>query len=163
VRRLERQANVRHWAACYPPAEGKEDERAELAEAREGLEREHQYASALLAAVARVDFDAMAELVREDAVLTMPPNPFWFTTREALFAFIRPNLDPASPMFAGHWRHLPVRANGQVAVAGYLRRPGTTVFRGQNIDVLRIEGGRIAAITTFEPHLYPAFGLPMTL
>ncbi|WP_327717946.1 RNA polymerase subunit sigma-70 [Streptomyces sp. NBC_00490] len=114
-------------------------------------------------AVARVDFDAMAELVREDAVLTMPPNPFWFTTREALFAFIRPNLDPASPMFVGHWRHLPVRANGQVAVAGYLRRPGTTVFRGQNIDVLRIEDGRIAAITTFEPHLYPAFGLPMTL
>ena len=99
----------------------------------------------------------------EDAVLTMPPNPFWFTSRDALFGFVRPNLDPASPMFAGHWRHLPVRASGQPAVAGYLQRPGTSVFRAQLIDVLRIEDGRIAEITTFEPHLFPAFGLPMTL
>ncbi|MGW6014219.1 RNA polymerase subunit sigma-70 [Streptomyces sp. NPDC055210] len=116
-----------------------------------------------MAAAAGADIDAMVELVREDAVLTMPPNPFWFTSRDALFAFVRPNLDPASPMFAGHWRHLPVRANGQVAVAGYLQRPGTSVFRAQLIDVLRIEEGRIAQITTFEPHLFEAFGLPMTL
>ncbi|MFD6291374.1 RNA polymerase subunit sigma-70 [Streptomyces sp. NPDC060205] len=113
--------------------------------------------------VARADIDAMVELVREDAVLTMPPNPFWFTSRDALFAFVRPNLDPASPMFVGHWRHLPVRANGQPAVAGYLQRPGTSVFRAQLIDVLRVEAGRIAQITTFEPHLFEAFGLPMTL
>ncbi|MEU6550467.1 RNA polymerase subunit sigma-70 [Streptomyces sp. NPDC046915] len=114
-------------------------------------------------AAARADTDAMIELVREDAVLTMPPNPFWFTSRDALFAFVRPNLDPASPMFAGHWRHLPVHANGQLAVAGYLKRPGTSVFRAQLIDVLRVEEGRIAEITTFEPHLFAAFGLPMTL
>ncbi|QNA71341.1 sigma-70 family RNA polymerase sigma factor [Streptomyces sp. So13.3] len=114
-------------------------------------------------AAARCDIDAMTELVRADAVLTMPPNPFWFTTREALFAFVRPNLDPASPMFAGYWRHLPVHANGQLAVAGYLQRPGTSVFRAQLIDVLRVEEGRIAEITTFEPHLFTAFGLPMTL
>ncbi|WP_433887846.1 RNA polymerase subunit sigma-70 [Streptomyces sp. CA-111067] len=116
-----------------------------------------------MAAAAGADIDAMVELVREDAVLTMPPNPFWFTTRDALFAFVRPNLDPASPMFAGHWRHLPLRANGQPAVAGYLQRPGTSVFRAQLIDVLRVEEGLIAEITTFEPHLFPAFGLPMTL
>jgi hypothetical protein len=29
--------------------------------------------------------------------------------------------------------------------------------------VLRIEEGRIAEITAFEPHLFPAFGLPLTL
>ncbi|MEU5636154.1 RNA polymerase subunit sigma-70 [Streptomyces rishiriensis] len=114
-------------------------------------------------AVARADFDAMVDLVREDAVLTMPPNPFWFTSRDALFAFVRPHIDPASPMFFGHWRLMPVRANGQPAVAGYLRRPGTSVFRAQLIDVLRTREGRIAEITTFEPHLFPAFGLPMTL
>lgn len=114
-------------------------------------------------AAARADFDAMAELLREDVVLTMPPNPFWFTSREAMAAFVRANLDPASPLFVGHWRHLPVRANGQLAVAGYLQRPGTSVFRAQLIDVLRVSEGRIAEITTFEPHLFPAFGLPMTL
>jgi ketosteroid isomerase-like protein len=114
-------------------------------------------------AAASADINAMVELVREDAVLTMPPNPFWFTSREALFAFVGPNLDPASPTFAGHWRHLPWQANGQPAVAGYLQRPGTSVYRAQLLDVLRVEDGRIAEITTFEPHLFPAFGLPMTL
>ncbi|WP_432939619.1 RNA polymerase subunit sigma-70 [Kribbella sp. CA-253562] len=114
-------------------------------------------------AAAVADIDAMVELVREDAVLTMPPNPFWFTSRDALFGFVRPNLDPASPMFAGHWRHLPVRANGQLAVAAYLQRPDTSVYRAQLLDVVRFEDGLIAQITTFEPHLFPAFGLPMTL
>lgn len=114
-------------------------------------------------AVARADIAGMIDLVRADAVLTMPPNPFWFTSRDSLFAFVRPNLDPMSPMFVGHWRYLPVRANGQLAVAGYLQRPGTSVFRAQLIDVLRVEDGQIAEITTFEPHLFTAFGLPMTL
>jgi RNA polymerase sigma-70 factor (TIGR02960 family) len=114
-------------------------------------------------AAVTADIDAMIELVRADAVLTMPPNPFWFTSRDALFGFVRPNLDPESPRFAGHWRHLPLRANGQLAVAGYLQQPGTTVYRAQLLDVLRLEGGLIAQITTFEPHLFQAFGLPMTL
>ncbi|MFC4534344.1 RNA polymerase subunit sigma-70 [Sphaerisporangium dianthi] len=133
------------WSASEPSAED--------------LALLHRY----MDAAARADVDAMVDLVRADAVLTMPPNPFWFTTRDALLAFVRPNLDPASPSFAGHWRHLPLRANGQPAVAGYLRRPGTSVFRAQVIDVLRVEDGRIAEITSFEPHLFAAFGLPMTL
>ncbi|WP_086809713.1 hypothetical protein [Streptomyces reticuliscabiei] len=56
------------YSACYPPAEGKEDERAELAEARVGLEREHQYASALLAAA----FIAHESVTRERAWLDRP-------------------------------------------------------------------------------------------
>ncbi|GAA1544487.1 RNA polymerase subunit sigma-70 [Kribbella lupini] len=114
-------------------------------------------------AAATADLDAMVELVRADAVLTMPPNPFWFTSSDALFGFVRPNLDPASPRYAGRWRHLPVRANGQLAVAGYLQHPDTSVYRAQLLDVVRFEDGLIAQITTFEPHLFAAFGLPMTL
>jgi RNA polymerase sigma-70 factor (ECF subfamily) len=48
-------------------------------------------------------------------------------------------------------------------VGGYVQRPGTTVYSAQNLDVLRIEDGRIAEITTFEPHLLPAFGLPLKI
>ncbi|WP_165988420.1 RNA polymerase subunit sigma-70 [Streptomyces sp. YIM 98790] len=114
-------------------------------------------------AAQRADTAAMLEVLSEDVLLTMPPNPLWFAGREALLTFLRPHLDPASPAFAGRWRHRPVRANGTQAVAGWLQRPGTTVYRAQVIDVLRIEGGRIAEITTFEPHLFPAFGLPLTL
>ena len=117
-----------------------------------------------MTAVEHLDFDAMTDLLSKDVTLTMPPNPFWFTGRDALLGFIRPNLDPASPAFLGHWRHLPARANGQLAAGGYVRRPGTNVYRAQVLDVLRFDGDdRVAEIMSFEPHLFPAFGLPLRL
>ncbi|WP_328747544.1 sigma-70 family RNA polymerase sigma factor [Streptomyces sp. NBC_00285] len=131
-----------------------------------------------MAAVGRLDFDAMAALLTEDVTLTMPPNPFWFVGRDAIIDFVRVSLDPGSPMFLGHWRSLPTRANGQLAAANYVRRPGTGIYRAQVLDVLRFDdrdghshrdghsdsgGERIAEITSFEPHLFPAFGLPLRL
>jgi RNA polymerase sigma-70 factor (ECF subfamily) len=47
--------------------------------------------------------------------------------------------------------------------ASYLRQPGDSEFRAFKFDVLRIEDGRIAEITTFGAGLFPAFGLPPTL
>ncbi|WP_407564949.1 RNA polymerase subunit sigma-70 [Streptomyces sp. 184] len=120
-------------------------------------------------AAERLDMAAMAAVLTEDAKLTMPPNPFWFVGRQTIADFVAQSLDPALPAFFGDWRHVPTRANGRPAVAGYVRRPGTTVYRAQTLEVLRVTGGtaraggRIAEITTFEPHLLPAFGLPMTL
>ena len=40
---------------------------------------------------------------------------------------------------------------------------GDTEFRAFKFDVLRIEDGRIAEITTFGAELFPAFGLPLIL
>ncbi|MEV1175865.1 nuclear transport factor 2 family protein [Nonomuraea sp. NPDC049784] len=111
----------------------------------------------------RADLAMMAELLAEDAVLTMPPNPLWFTGRQDILTFVAPSFDPGSPAYLGRWRHLPTQANGRPALAGYVQRPGTTVYRAQNLDVLRTSGDRIVEITTFEPHLLAAFGLPMTL
>ncbi|MGW3036029.1 sigma-70 family RNA polymerase sigma factor [Streptomyces sp. NPDC001178] len=117
-----------------------------------------------MTAAEQLDFAAMTDLLSKDVTLTMPPNPFWFTGRDALVDFLRPTLDPASPMFFGHWRHLPARANGQLAAGGYVRRPGTHVHRAQVLDVLRFDADdRIVEITSFEPHLFPAFGLPLRL
>jgi RNA polymerase sigma-70 factor (ECF subfamily) len=47
--------------------------------------------------------------------------------------------------------------------ASYLRRPGDTQFRAFKLDVLRVEAGAIAEITTFGPALFPAFGLAAIL
>ncbi|HEV3356305.1 MAG TPA: RNA polymerase subunit sigma-70 [Pseudonocardiaceae bacterium] len=116
-----------------------------------------------MSAAAAMDVDAMADLLSAEAKLTMPPNPMWFVGRDAILNFVRPTFDPASPMYFGRWRHLPTSANGQPSVAGYVQRPGTTVYRAQLLDVLRIENGLIAEITTFEPHVLPAFGLPLKL
>ncbi|WP_106538435.1 sigma-70 family RNA polymerase sigma factor [Haloactinopolyspora alba] len=111
----------------------------------------------------RADISAMADLLSPDVVLTMPPNPFWFVSRDAMVSFITPSADPASPQFLGDWWHVPTVANSMPAAAGYVRRPGTAVYRAQVLDVLRIVDGAVVEITAFEPHLFPAFGLPMKL
>ncbi|HMG30276.1 MAG TPA: hypothetical protein VK585_09180 [Jiangellaceae bacterium] len=61
------------------------------------------------------------------------------------------------------WRCLLTSANGQPAVAMYLRRPGDSVYRAFALDVLRIANGLVAEITTFEDGVFPAFDLPSTL
>jgi RNA polymerase sigma-70 factor (ECF subfamily) len=116
-----------------------------------------------MAAALRGDVDSMADLLSDDTILTMPPNPFWFVGKDAIVKFLRPSFLPESPGYAGAWRSLTTAANRQPAVAHYLRRPGTTVYRAQVLDVLRIEGGVIRQITAFEPHLFAAFGLPLKL
>ena len=63
----------------------------------------------------------------------------------------------------GDWRLVPTMANRMPAAASYLRRPGDTEFRAFKFDVLRIEDGAIAEITTFGSSLFEAFGLPPTL
>lgn len=108
----------------------------------------------------RADADALAELLREDARLTMPPHPAWYAGREAIRIASRQGFDPAF----GQLRTLVAAANGQPAAAHYLRRPGESSFQPLALDVLRIEGGRVAEITSFVfPELFAAFGLPPTL
>jgi RNA polymerase sigma factor (sigma-70 family) len=94
---------------------------------------------------------------------TETAEALWFVGRDAIGAMIAELFDPGSPRYFGDWRAVPTRANRQPAYAGYVRRPGTTTYRAQVLDVLRIEGGRVVEITTFEPHLLLAYDLPLTL
>ncbi|WP_199749112.1 sigma-70 family RNA polymerase sigma factor [Amycolatopsis sp. WAC 01376] len=117
----------------------------------------------MAAATGSGDSRVMAELLREDVLVTMPPNPLWFSGRDVFLGFVAESFDPASPTYFGEWKHLPAIANRLPAAAGYVRRPGTRIYRAQVLDVLRIEDGKVAEITAFEPHLFPAFGLPLTI
>ncbi|MFF4120985.1 RNA polymerase subunit sigma-70 [Streptomyces sp. NPDC001714] len=126
-------------------------------------QQEHDIVRRYMVAAERADVSMMADLLSVDVVVTMPPNPVWFAGRDALLQQLGRVFDPASPGYFGRWRHLLVRANRQPAVAGYVQRPGTSVYRAQMVDVLRIEAGRIAEITTFEAQLVTAFGLPLRL
>jgi len=87
----------------------------------------------------------------------MPPNPWIFNGREE----IGPLMENAAAM--GDWRLFPVAANRMPAAASYLRRPGDSRFRAFKLDVMRLEEGLIAEITTFGAELFPAFGLAPTL
>ncbi|MGW0230428.1 RNA polymerase subunit sigma-70 [Actinopolymorpha singaporensis] len=106
------------------------------------------------------DADALAALLREDARLTMPPHPTWYEGRAAIMVAAAPAFDPAF----GTLRSVPVRANRQPGAAHYLRASGETEFRPLAIDVLRVEDGRVAEITSFDGSAYfVMFGLPLTL
>jgi RNA polymerase sigma-70 factor, ECF subfamily len=108
----------------------------------------------------RADVDALAELLREDARLTMPPHPTWYEGREAILVASQMGFDPKF----GQLRSVVAGANMQPATAHYLRRPGESEYRPLALDVLWIEGGRVAEITSFvSPELFDAFGLPPTL
>jgi RNA polymerase sigma-70 factor, ECF subfamily len=108
----------------------------------------------------RADIDALAALLREDVRLTMPPHPTWFDGREAILIAMRPAFDPQF----GSLRAVVSGANRQPAVAHYLRAPAETEYRALAIDVLRIEGGRVAEIASFpEAKLFAAFDLPPLL
>jgi len=90
----------------------------------------------------------------------MPPHPTWYAGREAILTAARQGFDAEF----GHLRSVVAAANTQPAAAHYLRRPGESEYRPLALDVLRIEGGRVAEITSFvSPELFAAFGLPPTL
>jgi RNA polymerase sigma-70 factor (TIGR02960 family) len=105
----------------------------------------------------RLDAEAAIAIAARDIRITMPPSPWSFDGPEA----IRPLMAEAALM--GRWRLMPVGANRMPAAASYLRRPGDSKFRAFKFDVMRIEAGVIAEITTFNADMFPAFGLPPTL
>lgn len=118
----------------------------------------------------RADLGAMAELLAEDVRVTMPPYPAWLVGRDALLALTGEVFDRGSEWYHGHWRSVPTGANLQPAVAHYVQHPTAAetkglagAYRAQVLDVLRTDGGRVTAITSFEPRHFAAFGLPLVL
>jgi RNA polymerase sigma-70 factor (ECF subfamily) len=111
----------------------------------------------------RSDAGAMAALMHQDVRITMPPYPFWFLGREMAERSFRNSFQPESPAHQGHIRLVPVAANRQPTLAGYVRRPGDTVYRAFGLDVFRIENGLVVELTAFETEHFEPFGLPLTL
>ena len=106
----------------------------------------------------RADAAAMAEMLREDVRIAMPPLPYWFNGKATFVPGLQAGLSDA-----GAWRLLPTRANRMPASASYLRPYGEAEFRAFKLDVIRVEDGLVAEITTFGPELFAAFGLPETV
>jgi RNA polymerase sigma-70 factor (ECF subfamily) len=54
-------------------------------------------------------------------------------------------------------------ANGQPAVAGYVRKPGDAAYEPLAIDVLRVQDGLVTEIVTFGTEVFEQFDLPAAL
>ena len=101
------------------------------------------------------DLDALLGLLRDDAVLEMPPIPTWFAGREAVIRFLAANVFVEREPF----RMLPITANGGPAVAAYTR-DADGVFRAHAIQILAFRGSGVSRITSFnDPALFASFGL----
>ena len=108
-----------------------------------------------------VDIEGLVSLLKEDAVLTMPPFPMRFVGREEIGTFL--SRVPAGGAL-DEFRLIPMRANDQPAVAAYMLAPEEGLYRAYGIMVLTLDGDRVAEITGFsDPPLFETCGLPLQL
>jgi RNA polymerase sigma-70 factor (ECF subfamily) len=113
-----------------------------------------------MAAWEQADAGALTALLREDAQWAMPPAPLWFLGRAAVVRLFE--LYPITAL-GGRVTMVPSTANRQPAAAAYLQRQGESVARLISFNLLRMEGGLIAEITTFSPAMLRGFDLPSSL
>jgi RNA polymerase sigma-70 factor (ECF subfamily) len=122
-----------------------------------GDEEVRELVEAYVDAWSRRDVDAIAALLAEDAVFSMPPWSEWWRGRETIASF-------AANEDCFETRTVPIRANGQAALASYSLDEETGRYVPAAIDVLTLEGGLIKEITAFvTPEIFPRFGLPPVL
>jgi RNA polymerase sigma-70 factor (ECF subfamily) len=107
------------------------------------------------------DIDAFVALLKEDAVLSMPPWPHWYHGRDAIRAF----FSWAWQLRGGHWlRIVPSGANRQPAFLQYARESAGDPFLLHGLQVLDVHGGAISAITVFrDAALLSRLGVPTRL
>jgi RNA polymerase sigma-70 factor (ECF subfamily) len=127
-----------------PTAKPSEDESAVLKRYMDALEHKN--------------LELLAAVLHDEVRVDFPPLALWADGKAAFIA------GTARYAIGGDMRAMATRANMQPAVALYLRRPGETEFRLITLEVLRIEGGKVAEIVDYSiPEVVAAFGLPPTL
>ena len=110
-----------------------------------------------VAAFEAYDVDLLTELLREDAIQSMPPFDLWLSGRDDIFTWwYGPGIACKGS------RVIPVRtANGAPAFGQYKIDPEGG-YAPWALQVLETSGGRIAELTFFldTERLFPLFGLP---
>lgn len=110
-----------------------------------------------VAAFERYDIDALSSLLKQDAVLSMPPFSFWLRGKDDIQRWM---LGPG----AGCRGSLVTRTNasGQPAFAQYRVNPDGG-WKAWALVVLELDGQGVASVTSFldVSTLFPQFGLPL--
>jgi RNA polymerase sigma-70 factor (ECF subfamily) len=105
------------------------------------------------------DVDALVGLLTEDAILEMPPVPFWYLGkadygRFIAWVFARRGTD---------WRLIPTVANGQPAVVAYCRG-AEGGYQLHTLQVLTVTPHGLSHNVVFQdPRVFAAFELPPIL
>ena len=109
-----------------------------------------------------VDIDGIVALLAADALLTMPPESVSIAGAAEIGTFFS-----TAPMEGrlDRIRLLPVRANGQPALAAYAEDEATGTHAAYGVMVFAINGDSIVGITGFpdRPEIFERLGLPVSL
>lgn len=105
------------------------------------------------------DVDALLRILKDDALLEMPPIPSVSIGRQAIRAFLAGSILDGS---AGRWRGMTSAANGGPAVALYERDADGYRFTG--LQLIGVDDGMVARVTAYmDPSLAARFNLPEQL
>jgi RNA polymerase sigma-70 factor (ECF subfamily) len=120
-------------------------------------DRQRQVLDRFIAAWHQHDMPALAALLREDVILTMPPRLGVVIGRNEVVRFL--STEPAGGRLE-LIRLVHTRANGQPALGSYLHEPGRP-GQAYGIMVLTVTDDVVATIVGFPgPDLYDRFDLP---
>ncbi|MGD0699715.1 MAG: sigma-70 family RNA polymerase sigma factor [Trebonia sp.] len=89
------------------------------------------------------DIETLVGMLTQGVTWSMPPVPTWYQGLPSVRDFL------VRYPLTDRWKHRPARANGQLAVAGYAYDEDAGRFIPGAIDVLTIDGDKIAAVTGF--------------
>jgi RNA polymerase sigma-70 factor, ECF subfamily len=106
----------------------------------------------------RYDMEELTSLIHEDATQSMPPYDLWLRRRDDI---LRWWVGPGAGCRGS--RVIPtVAANGSPAFGQYKPAPTGNGYEPWALQVLELEGGRIAEVTFFldTDRIFPLFGLP---
>ena len=109
------------------------------------------------------DAAGLVALLREDALITMPPLPLWYRGRAAIEWFFETQLFTGEGH--GRFRLVATQANGSPAFATY-QRDEAGPYRLEALQVLTLGQGRIAEIHDFlliGNQQFAGFDLPVAL
>jgi RNA polymerase sigma-70 factor (ECF subfamily) len=107
----------------------------------------------------RGDLDSVLNLLRDDARLSMPPEPIQCEGPGAIVEFLQQRR-----FWGPQLTLVPTRANGQPAFVYYLSDPTDGVVRANGVMVLTVVDDQISKLTRFGGRATIArFGLPLTL
>ena len=122
---------------------------------------EQRLVAAYVRAHESLDIDGLSALLREDLRFAMPPQPgVWIGRDETVRGWVAGGFGRGD---YADWKCRTTIANGQPAVAMYLRRPGALTYEAFSMDVLRIADGLITEIITFDSEVFDWFRLPRQL
>ena len=107
------------------------------------------------------NLDAIVALFHADMRTTMPPSPTWIAGRARNERFYRSMFGKLVP---GWFRHLYIRANGQLALAFYRPETPGAAHTLHAIQLVTTRDGTIATVDHFmQREIFSLFGAPLEL